>query len=73
MDNAFATTSALGLIVILVILGVPMYILFFTTMFGGPRVGRVRGVFVGTVALLLVSFVVSTFIFSGLMSLIVPD
>ncbi len=72
MHSTLASTSLLGLIVLGVIVGTPIYVLLLTTMLGGPKVGRVRGVFIGSVVTILAIFIASTFVFSGIMSLIFP-
>ena len=72
MHSTLASTSLLGLIVMLVIVGVPVYVLLLSSMFGGPKVGRVRGVFIGSVVTILALFIAFTFVFSGIMSLIFP-
>lgn len=73
MHSTLASTSLLGLIVLGVIVGVPLYILLFTAAFGGPKVGRVRGVFFGAVLTILGAYIAGTFIISGILSLIFPN
>ncbi|OGC94410.1 MAG: hypothetical protein A2W25_01890 [candidate division Zixibacteria bacterium RBG_16_53_22] len=73
MHSTLASTSLLGLIVMLVIVGAPVYVLLLSAMFGGPKVGRVRGVFIGSVVAILAIFIAFTFVFSGIMSLIFPQ
>jgi hypothetical protein len=72
MHSTLASTSLLGFIVLGVIIGTPIYVMLLTAMLGGPKVGRVRGVFIGSVVTILALFIVSTFIFSGIISLIFP-
>ena len=73
MHSTLASTSLLGLIVLGVIIGVPVYVLLLTSAFGGPKVGRVRGVFFGAIVIILAAFVAGTFLISGIMSLIFPN
>ena len=73
MHSTLASTSLLGLIVMLVIVGAPVYVLLLSVMFGGPKVGRLRGVFIGSVVAILAIFIAFTFVFSGIMSLIFPQ
>ncbi len=72
MGEFLASTSLLGLVVMLGVIGIPVYTLVFTTMFGGPKVGNIRGVFIGTVVLLIVGFVVFTWIGGAILSMVVP-
>lgn len=73
MHSTLESTSLLGLIVLGVIVGAPIYVLLLASAFGGPKVGRVRAVFFGTVVTMLVTFVVITFIMGGILSLIFPS
>ncbi len=72
MSSGLTSTSVLGLIVMLGIIGTPVYILLFNTMFNGPRGGRVKGVFIGTILALAIAAIAATAIFSAVMSLIIP-
>lgn len=72
MHSSLTSTSLLGLVVMAIIVGTPVYVLILTTIFGGPKVGRVRGVFFGAVITILAAFIAFTFILSGILSLLFP-
>ncbi len=72
MSDFLHSTSILGLIVMVGVIGIPVYVLAFTTMLGGPRVGHVRGVFIGTILTLLVGAVIFTWIGGAIFSLVIP-
>lgn len=72
MHSTLASTSLLGLIVLVLIVGTPIYVLVLATIFGGPKVGRVRGVFFSSAAAILIAFIAATFVMGGIMSLIFP-
>ena len=71
MDN-YSTTSSLGLFVLLGVIGIPLYILFFTTILEKPRGSRVTGVFLGTAVAILASAIAFTAIGGAILHLIVP-
>jgi hypothetical protein len=72
MISGLTSTSVLGLIVLLGVIGTPVYVLLFGTMLNGPRAGKVKGVFIGTIFGLAVAAIAATWIFATTMSLIVP-
>ena len=72
MISGLTATSVLGLVVLVGVIGTPIYALLFGTLLNGPKVGRVKEVFIGTMLTLAVAAVVGTLLFSTVMSLIVP-
>lgn len=72
MDSGLTSTSILGLIVLLGVIGTPVYILLFSTMLNGPKPARVKGIFIGTILTLAVAAIVGTGVFGAVMSLIIP-
>lgn len=80
MDIYSTSTSALGLVVLAVVIVGPLSTLLIATMFGGPRVGnpkplggKVKLVFLGTMVTVVLAAIVLTSVLGGVMSLIVPQ
>ena len=70
--NSLAASYMLGIIVMAGVIGIPVYILLFATIFGGPKVGHVRSVFFGTILLLLAGAVIFSWLGGAILSLVVP-
>lgn len=68
-----AAISSLGLIVLLGVIGIPLYILAFTTILEKPREGRIRWIFFGTAVTLLAAAIALTAIGGAILRLIIPQ
>lgn len=72
MSDMVDSTNLLGIVVMVVAIGIPFYIVLGTTMLGGPKVGSVRRIFIGTLLTIVTAAIVFTWLAGAILSLIVP-
>ncbi|MEE8174587.1 MAG: hypothetical protein V3T71_04615 [Dehalococcoidia bacterium] len=68
----YSDTKLIGYIVVFGIIGIPIYLSLLTSIFEPPRNFKVTRVFLGTVAVILVAFVMSFAVLGGVLGLFVP-
>ena len=70
--DGYSATSILGLVLIFVIIGAPIYMLILASIFGRPRMPKTTGIFLAFIIVLIAGFVVSSYILGAVLSLVVP-
>ena len=72
MTEPLSAVYILGIIVLLVLIGVPVYILVLATLFSGPSGARIKGVFFGTVLAVAAVGIAFAWLIGAVLSLVMP-